>query len=151
MTGHDRAYDVKALGRWRVQRGLQLRCADAQNVRCTYTDTLTRTHAFPRACEQAWLGAHTRGFGGVVLHSPLLSGVRVLSPNIKWCALYFAPVCARACRAFCLTCVRVPSTNSHIQGCLQQTALTLTPHALFSSDVIRSAHEWLVLNLPPFS
>ncbi|KAF5834751.1 Alpha/Beta hydrolase protein [Dunaliella salina] len=32
----------------------------------------------------AWLGAHTRDIGGVVLHSPLLSGVRVLSPNIKW-------------------------------------------------------------------
>lgn len=33
---------------------------------------------------QAWLASHTKGLAGVVLHSPLLSGMRVLSPGLKW-------------------------------------------------------------------
>jgi hypothetical protein len=32
----------------------------------------------------AYLGSLEKDLGGVVLHSPLLSGVRVLSPGLKW-------------------------------------------------------------------
>mmetsp|Transcript_12822 Transcript_12822/g.27721 ORF Transcript_12822/g.27721 Transcript_12822/m.27721 type:complete len:329 (-) Transcript_12822:518-1504(-) len=32
----------------------------------------------------SYLGAHVPDLGGVVLHSPLLSGIRVLSPGLKW-------------------------------------------------------------------
>eukprot|EP00197_Chlamydomonas_leiostraca_P005147 CAMPEP_0202876228 /NCGR_PEP_ID=MMETSP1391-20130828/28675_1 /ASSEMBLY_ACC=CAM_ASM_000867 /TAXON_ID=1034604 /ORGANISM="Chlamydomonas leiostraca, Strain SAG 11-49" /LENGTH=340 /DNA_ID=CAMNT_0049558033 /DNA_START=86 /DNA_END=1109 /DNA_ORIENTATION=+ len=32
----------------------------------------------------AWLGAQEPNLAGVVLHSPLLSGVRVLSPGLRW-------------------------------------------------------------------
>lgn len=33
---------------------------------------------------QAWIASRTPDLAGVVLHSPLLSGIRVLSPTIKW-------------------------------------------------------------------
>jgi hypothetical protein len=32
----------------------------------------------------AYLGAHEPDVAGVILHSPLLSGVRVLNPNLRW-------------------------------------------------------------------
>jgi hypothetical protein len=35
-------------------------------------------------CVQVWLGSQQPGVGGVVLHSPLLSGVRVFNPNLRW-------------------------------------------------------------------
>lgn len=33
---------------------------------------------------QVWLAAQRPGVGGVVLHSPLLSGVRVFNPNLRY-------------------------------------------------------------------
>lgn len=36
------------------------------------------------AAPQAWLASQEPDLAGVVLHSPLLSGVRVLSPGLKW-------------------------------------------------------------------
>jgi hypothetical protein len=36
------------------------------------------------SCLQAFLGAQESEVAGVVLHSPLLSGIRVLSPGLKW-------------------------------------------------------------------
>lgn len=33
---------------------------------------------------QVWLASQRPGVGGVVLHSPLLSGVRVFNPNLRW-------------------------------------------------------------------
>jgi hypothetical protein len=38
-------------------------------------------------CSQVWLASQRPGIAGVVLHSPMLSGVRVFNPNLKyWCA-----------------------------------------------------------------
>jgi hypothetical protein len=40
------------------------------------------------ACLQVWLASQRPGIAGVVLHSPMLSGVRVFNPNLKyWCVL----------------------------------------------------------------
>jgi hypothetical protein len=33
---------------------------------------------------QVWLAAQQPGIAGVILHSPLLSGVRVLNPNLRF-------------------------------------------------------------------
>lgn len=33
---------------------------------------------------QVWLASERPGVAGVILHSPLLSGVRVFNPNLKW-------------------------------------------------------------------
>lgn len=38
----------------------------------------------PFCAVQVWLAAQRPGIGGVVLHSPLLSGVRVFNPNLRW-------------------------------------------------------------------
>lgn len=40
------------------------------------------THTFTQT--QAYLGAQVPDVAGIVLHSPLLSGIRVLSPGLKW-------------------------------------------------------------------
>jgi hypothetical protein len=37
---------------------------------------------------QVWLASQRPGIAGVVLHSPMLSGVRVFNPTLKyWCVL----------------------------------------------------------------
>ena len=33
---------------------------------------------------QVYLAAQTQDLAGVVLHAPLLSGIRVLNPSLKW-------------------------------------------------------------------
>lgn len=35
-------------------------------------------------CCQVWLASQQPGIAGVILHSPLLSGVRVFNPTIRW-------------------------------------------------------------------
>lgn len=40
--------------------------------------------ALPPLTRQVWLASQQPGVAGVVLHSPLLSGVRVFNPNLRW-------------------------------------------------------------------
>jgi hypothetical protein len=50
-------------------------CCNAAQM---YASLLPLSHA------QVWLASERPGIAGVVLHSPMLSGVRVFNPNLRW-------------------------------------------------------------------